>query len=77
MAQYSFIVKALDPVGIPRPMVVLDRGLNVFSAEIDDLDEFLALLQSEQVQVLEAHHLGVGEANSPQDLHEINRLGSG
>ncbi len=68
MAYYSFIVVAKHPVGIPQPLVLLDTGINVFNAEISDLEEFKALLENEDVLIKETNRLDAHEAGSSADL---------
>lgn len=68
MAHYSFKVSAGHPVGIPKPFVMLDTGNNVFNAEVDDLNNFLALLHNDGVTVHQVSRLDDFEENSPSDL---------
>lgn len=68
MAYYSFVVIARQPVGIPKPMVMLDAGVNVFTVVVDDLDTFLSRLKDEGVTVQQMNRLDVSEPGSPQDL---------
>lgn len=68
MAYYSFVVIAKHPVGIPQPLVLLDTGLNVFNAEVSNLEEFKSLLENEDVFIKETNRLDAHEAGSPEDL---------
>jgi len=68
MALYSFIVIAQKPSGIVDPMVMLDKGLNVFTAEIPDLDGFLIQLKDEGVVVKTMNRLDDFEAGDSSDL---------
>ena len=68
MALYSFIVIAQQPSGIVDPMVMLDKGLNVFTAEVPDLDSFLAQLKEEGVAIKEMNRLDDFEASDSSDL---------
>jgi hypothetical protein len=65
---YSFIVVASKPVGIPRPLVLLDTGKNVFNAEVDDLETFKKLLENEGVVIKQVNCLNAQEGGSPEDL---------
>ena len=70
MAYYSFIVTAPRPFMVERPMVLFDTGLNVFSAMVDDIDEFVQRLRDEGAEVKQFTRLD-GDAlgdPTPQDL---------
>ena len=54
---YSFVVVAPQPLGIPKPMLLLDRGLNVFSVVVDDLDALLEKFKEEGVIVQQMNPL--------------------
>jgi hypothetical protein len=54
---YSFIVIAPGEVPLPDFGVYLDQGRNVFNAAVDDVKQFLALLESKDVLVLSTHCL--------------------
>lgn len=62
MGYYSFIAVARQPVAIPDPMVMLDTGRNVFTAQTDDLEAFLKQLVEEGVVVQQVHRLDTFEA---------------
>lgn len=68
MAFYSFTAIAQQPVGIPDPMILLDKGLNVFTAHTDDLDGLLKQLEDEGVTVTQVNRLDQHEENQPGDL---------
>lgn len=68
MALYSLIVVAQRPSGLMDPMVMLDKGMNVFTAEIADLDEFLKQLKDEGVEVKTVNRLDDFEATDASDL---------
>ena len=68
MAFYSFTVIAKHPVGIPRPLVLLDTGLNIFNVEIPNLEDFKAFLENEEVTIQTVNCLDEHEAGSPGDL---------
>lgn len=68
MAYYSFKVSADHPVGIPKPLVMLDTGNNTFTAEVDDLELFLEKLHEEGVTVREINRLDEFEENTLSDL---------
>lgn len=57
MGYYSFEAIARQPVAIPYPMILLDSGLNVFTAQTDDLENLLATLKAEGVTVRKVHQL--------------------
>ena len=61
MGYYSIVAIASHPVGIARPGVLLDTGVNVFTAQTDDLQGFLKTLKDEGVTVQRVHQLdGLG-----------------
>lgn len=51
MAYYSFIVFSHKEVGIEDPYILLDVGMNVFSAATFDLEGLLSQLKAEGVVV--------------------------
>ena len=57
MAYYSFVVIAPQPLGIPSPTVLLDKGVNTFAAVVDNLEEFLKNLEDEGVVVKQVNRL--------------------
>lgn len=62
---YSFVVNAKTPVGIERPMVLLDEGVQVFTAVVEDLDAFKQRLKDEGVEVRQVNRLDEHEAIEP------------
>jgi len=68
MAFYSFVVIAEYPVGIPKPLIILDRGQNVFSAEVSNLEEFKAYLENESVVIKEVNRLDAPEPGGLEDF---------
>ena len=68
MAFYSFVVTAQQPVGILKPMLMLDSGVNVFTAVVDDLDLLLAQFKEEGVTVQQMNRLDVHEPNASSDV---------
>jgi hypothetical protein len=64
----SFKVRSPDVLPIPGQTNILDTGINVFSAEVPDVDVFKAELQALGVEVLEVHHLNVTERVTLKDL---------
>jgi hypothetical protein len=68
VAYYSFVVLAAHPVAIPNPMVLLDTGVNTFTALVEDLDEFTKLLANEDVTIKQANQLDKFEQQKPEDL---------
>lgn len=68
MAYYSFVVLADHPVAIPDPMVLLDTGVNAFSALVEDLDGFTKLLEEEGVTIKQANRLDEFEPLGPESL---------
>lgn len=61
MAHYSFVVTAPQPLGIPKPFVALDSGVNTFNAVVDDVNEFIKYLHDNGVIVNQAFRLDVFE----------------
>lgn len=68
MAYYSFVVIAPQPVGITKPMLMLDQGLNAFSVVVDDLDALLQRFKEEGIVVQQRNRLDEFEPNTPSDL---------
>lgn len=68
MGYFSFTVIAQNPVGIESPLVMLDRGVNTFTAVVGDLDEFLARLKSEGVEVKQVNQLDGLKPVPPESL---------
>ena len=68
MAYYSFVAIARQPVGIPNPLILLDTGVNTFTAETNDLDGLLAQLEAEGVNVTQVNKLDDFEEVTLQDL---------
>jgi hypothetical protein len=68
MGYFSFTVIAQNPVGIESPLVMLDRGVNTFTAVVDDLDAFLARLKTEDVEVKQVNQLDGLEPVPPESL---------
>lgn len=70
MAYYSFVVIAPQPLVVEHPVVLLDTGLNVFSAVVDDIDSFVEWLRDNGVDVKQFSRLD-GDAlgdPTPQDM---------
>ena len=57
MGYYSIVAVARQPVAIPDPLVLLDTGLNVFTAQTDDLEGMLDALKNEGVTVKKVNRL--------------------
>lgn len=68
MAYYSFVATAKEPVGITKPMLMLDAGVNVFTLVVDDLDAFLKRLKDEGVTVQQMNRLDAHEPGTATDL---------
>jgi hypothetical protein len=68
MALYSFVVIAQQPSGLIDPMIMLDKGLNVFTAEVSDLEVFKAQLSDEGVEVKKVNRLDDFQGTTPTDL---------
>ncbi len=68
MAHYSFIVIAPQPIGILKPFVALDSGINTFNAVIDDIDDFLECLNKEGVVVTQMCRLDEFEKVGVEDM---------
>lgn len=64
MGYYSIVAVARQPVGIPDPLVMLDKGVNVFTAQTDDLEGLLDTLKSEGVTVQKVNRL---DGHAPVD----------
>lgn len=57
MALYSFVVIAQQPSGLLDPMVMLDKGVNVFTAEVANLEDFKLQMEAEGVEVTQVNRL--------------------
>jgi hypothetical protein len=57
MGYYSFVALARYPVAMVDPLVMLGEGVNVFTALVEDLDEFLGDLKGEGVEVKQVNVL--------------------
>lgn len=67
MGYYS--IQAISPgiVGVAEPLIALDRGFNVFTAQTDDLDGLLAHLKAEGVEIRQVNRLDEHEPVAPED----------
>lgn len=68
MRQFAIKVQATKPVAIPDPLVMLDRGLNVFNVVTDDLESLLEVLQNEGVTILKTMMM----EQDPSGLEDIS-----
>jgi hypothetical protein len=68
VAYYSFVVVAPHPVGIIKPMLLLDSGMNAFSIAVDDLDALLERFKEEGVVVQQRNCLDEFEPTQQADL---------
>lgn len=68
MGYYSFTAIAQNPVAIESPLVLLDRGFNAFTAVVEDLDEFLARLKTEGVEIKQVNQLDGLKPVPPESL---------
>ena len=68
MGFYSFTAIARHPVAIEDPLILLDAGVNAFTAVVEDLDDLLTRLKAEGVEVKQVNKLdGLGPV-SPDSL---------
>lgn len=67
MGYYSFVAVARQAVAIPDPLILLDKGRNVFTAQTDDLDGLLETLKRENVEVVKVAQLDGVAPSYPQD----------
>jgi len=68
VAYYSFVVVAPQPIGITKPMLLMDTGVNVFNVVVDDLDDLLQKFKEEGVVVQKMNRLDEFEPSAPTDL---------
>ncbi len=61
---YSFVVIAQEEVPLPEHLLILEPGMNVFNAQIEDLDLFLVMLKEARVDVKEANQIGGEDGES-------------
>jgi hypothetical protein len=61
----SFKVRSPGVLGIPGYLIGLDTGINVFNAEVPDLEAFRQELSDLGVQVLEVNRLDEHEPIQP------------
>ena len=57
MAYYSFVVLAKHAVTILDPLILLGEGVNTFTVLVEDLDDLLAQLRDEEVEVKQVNRL--------------------
>lgn len=74
MAYYSFVVVAPRPVGLTKPLLLLDAGVNTFNVVVDDVEELRGFLESEGVQIRQMNRLDAFEENTAEDLPELNHV---
>lgn len=67
MGFYSIVAVAKQPVAIPDPLILLDKGRNVFTVRTDDLEELRAKLRTEGVEIVQAHRLDEHQPLYPQE----------
>lgn len=67
MKQYTLKAIAQRPVAIPDPLIILDRGFNVFQVVTGDINDVVALLKNEGTEVTEINELQQ-EPDALQDL---------
>lgn len=68
MAYYSIVVFAHHPVGIPDPLILLDKGLNPFTVMTDDIEGLLKMLGDEGVDIREVNCLDAHDPGDPSSL---------
>lgn len=66
MGYYSFIAIAPHPVGVKDPLIMLDKGVNTFTAVTDDVDGLVAHLESEGINVTQINQLDGLEPVPPE-----------
>jgi len=55
---YVFNVFAVEEVDLPEHFLVIEPGLNTFSAVVEDLDAFTRMLTEAKVTVRKVHTIG-------------------
>ncbi len=64
---YSIVAIAKQPVAFPDPLILLDRGLNVFTVHTDDLEELREKLKTEGAEILQANRLDDHQPLNPSE----------
>jgi hypothetical protein len=64
---YSIIAVAKQPVAVPDPLILLDRGRNVFTVHTEDLEELREKLKAEGVEIVQANRLDDHQPLDPQE----------
>ena len=64
---YSITAFAPTPIGIEVPLILLDKGFNVFTAATDDMEGLLKRLADEGVEVKQVNCLDAHEPINPTD----------
>jgi len=67
MGYYSIVAVAEEPVAIRTPMIMLDRGRNVFTAQTKDLEGLLKVLKGHGVAVQSTYRLDQFEPLNSQE----------
>lgn len=66
MGYYSFVAIAPHPMGVENPLILMDRGVNTFTAVTDDVDALVALLTSKGAKVTQVNQLDDLEPVPPE-----------
>lgn len=67
MGFYSVVAVAKQPVAFPDPLILLDRGRNVFTVLVEDFEELREKLKTEGVEILQANRLDEHQALDPSE----------
>ncbi len=67
MGFYSIVAVAKQPVAFPDPLLLLDRGRNIFTVLVEDLEELREKLKDEGVEILQANRLDVHQPLDPSE----------
>jgi hypothetical protein len=71
VAYYSFIVLSPNPVSFVDPLILLDRGRNLFSAEVEDVAAFRQALKDEGCRILQENLLSQSSAETEDSIAHL------
>lgn len=67
MGFYSIVAVAKQPVAVPEPLILLDRGRNVFTVHTEDLEGLREKLKTEGVEIVQANRLDDHQPLDPSE----------
>lgn len=67
MGFYSIVAVAKQPIAFPDPLILLDKGRNVFTVLTEDLEGLREKLKTEGVEIVQANRLDEHQPLYPQE----------